>query len=726
MHSPVKASYSDGSGISDVKEPEMNVMDYVETEYKSYEQEYVSRHRKTRRKCQKLKKLLSSLGDDPLDTNSLASSRPIKKYSKKRKKSISKSKSSGKYQETVKRYPYAMLLKNLCDQLGKSHPLDPPSAEMVFQQLSPFNIRYPYASLLQDLHRTAEEKCIAVPFNEGDESYNNSHMGLSQVMKTINYKISETLEEEVEIDTDENKKFNIPFSNTLLSIILKESIEPYSNDCNNSLCGIGKILSGYMGELPEGPCREMQSSALLLRMSVEAEKKRPKDFDKDVIETVEGVGMSEESSCEEVEWRPKNRQVKYVPEDRKDGFSKRKSMRKKKNIIKYDASPMSNELKRSKAKQNSDCSSSGSNLLINLILQKGVDHMGSQKTVLRLPDSMTKNCKKSKARSNVLKKIRDRIKERMKYTEHSMYSHGKQQTVEEVMTSVDESRTDVHIIEPGEQQSLLKEYLLKSSIEKSVPETNLTIPKISTNSFLFSRLLQNFKAISESSQSGNSFYAEGEASGSNMLREMLLQTCSKSNVKYGGEDDETFNNRPCHDLEQFYMASIEDSSSEECNESEDPSSVDKNKEKTEMTVSRNTNILREILSRTHHSPELLDNYNCKESLDAKNALFTERLSPQLVVKNTSENDSGLLENPSICKIKCEVKCEDEYLDDTFECHICHLQFLSGVNLSDHHLLFHSNEEILDQAADVDSLSASILQHGSDSVQSMIFLEKLPA
>lgn len=85
--------------------------------------------------------------------------------------------------------------------------------------------------------------------------------------------------------------------------------------------------------------------------------------------------------------------------------------------------------------------------------------------------------------------------------------------------------------EASEQQSLLKEYLLKPAGEEIKTENDCDMPKVETN-FLFSRMLQNFKILAEANHSESILEREQETSSvTDILREMLVSGNTDGELK---------------------------------------------------------------------------------------------------------------------------------------------------------------------------------------------------
>ncbi|XP_068227545.1 uncharacterized protein [Palaemon carinicauda] len=675
---------------------ELNVMDFVETEYKSDNIEDITVDNKPRRKSQRKSKFPTRYEFDDFEDGSRVSFYTSSKKCLQRKKRSSKTSTS--VQEHVNSdnhlYPYASMMKVLCDEVGKKK-FEEPTTEKLFKQLDHANLYYPYSSLLQRLHDIAKRDFDSISSSVGDDFVNPTESEVSQVMKTFKFRSSTLgLDDSHQPENMETNDFERTYSTILLDLVTKHKLQEESHLDSRTAYGIGKILKMCMLGIPGTKSSEgLSFSVLLQRLSLLAERENAHDF-----ESKTGSKISLESSEssleeEEEEWRPASCiQFSSIP-DVQIEHSKRKSVRRKKPVSRFDATPSKYQWKNKHHIQPSCRSKS----LLELILDKRNDD-----TIQKVRN---KKAKESLLRSELLERIKDKINSR------KVFSHMMTDSCENINDdfgndsmsegSLDEQRINHYgeTTSRKRESSLLKEYLLKPTDEEISCKSNSDIPIMSENSFLFSRLLQNFEIVSDNHLLGYQEDLE-ENVGSSILRKMLIEKGKPlPNSTSDDEAHDVENFKPIEHINLNSLQSILCETYEYNSEEEFP-------------------VVKQELKCENDGSELKLGSDVKKegkcSADLANYLDLS------VLESCSSSDPADL-NP-VCKIECEVKCEEEFMEEVCECDICHLPLSSSVDLDNHKLLFHYSKETEPQTAG----PTCILSHGGDILQTGLFQEKLPA
>ncbi|XP_071549734.1 uncharacterized protein [Panulirus ornatus] len=694
-------------------ETELNVMDFVETEYKSDKSEDVgiTRNLSDRQRNYTHKKVINRrkdfLGDlndiyDPrIGSNKVTNKRKKQKFAWKPTLALEPSNNS----DDALHYPYATCLKKLCDEVGNvESPVLDSFPTRLFDQLRHDDVHYPYASLLEELHQNAEAEATNIP-STLEESYqqDSSDLGIADVMRNLHYptKIGEDshYKEDSQIES-----FDAPFSTMLLAVVMQQKMQDYTSNQSrktvNSVIdcqGIGEILKTCMPQSQDDPPPgELHSSALLQKLSLSAQQNQMVEvisstLDSSDVEYILESSTSESSHIEEddLEWKPTNWLAKKVSSS-VNIPKKRKSRRKKKHAVNVNSSclnvPGSSQNCLTTTVQRhsgptgyfeNEFHTSSSPIppsrLLQLIMGNEHNDSGDSLSEESLGVLQVKKSRKSRRRSSKLSKKKGKRKnnlnsiqkdtltclKKLQSTENSSHIERAQKEGGEMSRATSEAQEnyslgDIHCTATGnEPMSLLKEYLLKPAGEEITPGENCDIPKVETN-FLFSRLLQNFKNLAESSQmEKNPVRGKEGRPGPSILRGMLV----------GGKD----------------------------------------------------------------STELPGKCHTEETQDKKS--FIEHMNIP-TVKQCSSQASVFDGSGSVCKAECEqdikLECDEDVLckieceEDTFECQVCHLQFSSGVDLSNHQILFHCNED------PQTSSPHKLLPCSVDNLQNSVMQEKLPA
>lgn len=713
MHAVAKDSISfPVSEMLQEDETELNVMDFVETEYKSDKSEDVGITRNfpnrarnyTHKKLINRRKDIADVNDicDPrIGSDKVTNKRKKQKYAWKPTLALELSNNS----DDALHYPYATCLKKLCDEVGNvESPVLDSFSTRIFDQLRHDDVHYPYASLLEELHQNAEAEATNIP-STVEKSYqrDSSGLGIADVMKNLHYP-TRINENSSNMEDSEIESFDAPFSAMLLALVMQQKIQDYtSNQSNKNVnpvtdChGIGKILKTCMPQSQDDPPPgELHSSALLQKLSLSAQQNQMVEGRRSALDSCDEEHMLESSTTEsshseedDFEWKPTNWLAKKVSSN-VNIPKKRKSRRKKKLTININSSSLNVPGSSQNCFMNTVQRQSGStgyfqnefnrssspippSRLLQLIMGNDQNDSGDSVNEESHGISQVKKSRKSRRRSSKLSKKKVKRKnilnnsiqkdsitsiKKLQSTENS--SQIERLKEEEMLSKANNEAQendplgDVHHrATTSEPTSLLKEYLLKPAGEEISPGENCDIPKVENN-FLFSRLLQNFKNLAESNQLDNSPLRGKEGcTGPSILRGMLAG--GKSTTELHGK---------CH---------------------------------TEETQDK------------------------KSFIEQMNIPSGKQCSSQASIFDG---------NGSLCKVKCEqeikIECEEEVLckieceEDTFECQVCHLQFSSGMDLSNHQILFHCNEE------PQTSSPHKLLPCSVDSLQNSVLQEKLPA
>ncbi|XP_045607391.2 uncharacterized protein [Procambarus clarkii] len=725
MHAVIKASNSfPVSEMFQDDDAELNVMDFVETEYKSDKCEDTGirqslsvtsehyRQRKVRSNCG------VPHGDPNIRYNTRVDSLPHFTHQlinrKKKKKSVLNSSfavGQSNNLDVSLHFPYATYLKTLCDEVGDvQNPMSDSFPSKIFDQLRHANVHYPYASLLEELHQNAEIEASNVP-STVEELYqqDSQELGIADVMRSLHYP-TKVNENSSSAEGSQIESFDAPFSTMLLGMVMQQKIQDYA--CNHfdrvtpvsNFRGIGDILKTFMPKTQDDdpPPSELYSSALLQKFSLSAQDEKvmhgnnsfPESSDEEQEQILLwSTSESSHSEDDDFEWKPTSWKAKKVT-NVVDIPKKRKSRRKKKRVVKTDCYsdlnvPSSSQSDFNCTGKQYSCStrktensihnpsSALSSRLLQLIM--GNPRKASEKPLIGESDkillteerksiSYRCNLRRSKRKANRnntqnnIEKVSLCWGNKLQDNDGGLQNKQQKQVKEEVLSV---SNSEMEDNDPlyelpcsakcSEPQSLLKEYLLKPAGEERLQTENCDIPKVETN-FLFSRLLQNFKNLAESSSTDNNCKKGQEScTGPSILRGMLVGGNSSSELGRQNCAEEEMQNDGKSFIEHVDVSSIRECSSQ-------------------------------------------------------NSLFDKSGS---VCKVKCEQDIKMeIEEEVLCKLECE--------EDNFECQVCHLQFSSGMDLSNHQILFHCNED------PQTSSSHTLLPCSADSLQSKILQEKLPA
>ncbi|KAG7155926.1 uncharacterized protein LOC121854369 [Homarus americanus] len=704
-------------------ETELNVMDFVETEYKSEKCEDLGirqsssgspeNHKRMRVKISRkdLHGEVDNECDARTDSVSLTTDQVQVKIRKKNKfaKNPTLTVEPSNNLDVSLHYPYATCLKSLCDEVGDVQIPSSDSFSMkIFDQLRQTDVHYPYASLLEELHQNAEAESTNIPSTLEESFQQDSlELGIADVMRSLHYP-TRMNENSSNFEDSAIESFEAPFSTMLLGMVMQQKIQDYArnqSDKVNSVGdfrGIGEILKTSMPKSLEDdpPPSELHSSALLRKLSLLAQQNQEMtkgssfhDSSDDEREQILLWSTSESSHSEDddLEWKPtnwKSKQVTTVVNIPK----KRKSRRKKKGVIEkhnnvnMNVPSSSQDYCTNTGQKHSSSTGEFENEFLgspsvapsrllqlimgsvqndsrNIVTEEShrVSQVGKRKNK-SCRQSLRRSKRKTKRKSVINNIQRDNCDWKIRLQNADSSLKNKRQVQNEEILSVINSEAEENdplnnlscTAKTSEPQSLLKEYLLKPAGEEITPIESCDIPKVETN-FLFSRLLQNFKSLAESSHSDNNPERRQESRSSpSILRGMLV----------GGNNS---------------------------NE----------------------------LQRKNHADE--------ETQDSKN--FIEHINVS-AIRNSPSQDSLFDSTGSLCKVKCEqeikielqdeVVCKIECDEDSFECQVCHLQFSSGMDLSNHQILFHCNED------PQSSSSHKLLPCSVDGLPNNVLQEKLPA
>ncbi|XP_064114967.1 uncharacterized protein LOC135221097 [Macrobrachium nipponense] len=711
----MQAEYQDLNGTRASDMSELNVMDFVETEYKS-DVEDILLDKKPRRKGQRKSKLSTQYEFDNYDDGSKVSNYPRKSrkcLQRKRRRSSMKSKSvHDSVNSDNHLYPYATLMKVLCNEVGEKNVIKEPRTGKLFKQLSHANLCYPYATFLQELHEIANKGFGSISPSVENDFVDPSESEISQVMKSFRFK-SSTLRLGVSSQSEDGKDdFKRTFSTLLLDLVNEHKLQDQSHKDDRTVFGVGKILKMCMFDVPgTKPAEELSFSALLQGLSLLAERENTCDSESESVSQV--LEESSESSLEEEEeeWRPSFcRELDGIPDVQRE--HKKKSLRRKKPVSRFDPTPGKCQSSRVKSKQHMQSSSSSQSLL-QLILNKG-----NEDTVQKVRN---KKAKESLLRSEVLEKIKDKINSRKGFTDTSTDSNenikeefGNEESLSE--GSLEEQRNFYGAIAARKRErSLLKEYLLKPTDEEMTSKSYAdTIPIMSGNSFVFSKLLQNFQMGSDKHLMDSYHENLEDSFSSSILRKMLIEKGKP--LPNSTSDDELHDVENVKPIEHIDLNSLQSFLCENNSEEEFPSCAMRQEFENKNDIIGEK--LRERISQAlEGSDSNLRNHIQKE--DKSNNDIANCLDLSVLESCSSTDPTDL--NP-VCKIKCEVKCEEEFIDGVRECDICHIEFSSSVDYNNHEMLFHCRKEAEPQS----SGPTCALPHGSDILQAGLFQEKLPA
>ncbi|KAK8726687.1 hypothetical protein OTU49_009996 [Cherax quadricarinatus] len=698
-------------------EVELNVMDFVETEYKpdKCDDKRIRRSLSVNSENYRQRTVKTDFKDSYGGTNERYNTRinslqPTTNQiinRKKKKKSTLRPTLAVEQNNDVDislHFPYATYLKSLCDEVGDvQSPMSDSFHSKIFDQLRRADVHYPYASLLEELHQSVEVKATNIPSTIEDTYQQESHeLGIADVMRSLHHPTTVN-ENSKNVQDSHIESFDAPFSTMLLGMVMQQKIQDYARNHFNKVNtvgdfrGIGEVLKTYMpkSQSDDPPPSELHFSSLLQKFSLFAQDKvmqGTNSFHESSDEEHEQILLwstseSSHSEDDDFEWKPTSWKAKQVtnvvniPKKRKS-----KSRRKKKRVVKTDYSksnvPSSSQnyfnctgQKHSsysgKAESDSNTSSAPSSRLLQLIMGN-IQNTPEEPTIERphkvlqteeIKNIYRCNVRRSKRKAkrnntpNYIEKDSINFKNKVQDNDDSLKCKQNKQLKEEVL-SVSNSEAENNAVDnppcsikSSEPQSLLKEYLLKPAGEERIQTENCDIPKVETN-FLFSRLLQNFKSLAESSHSDNSERRQS-CTGPSILRGMLV----------GGNSNE------------------------------------------------------------------LDRINCTEEETQDKNNFIEHIDLS-TIQECSSKDSLFESSGSVCKVKYEqdikiefeedVLCKIECDEDNFECQVCHLQFSSVVDLSNHQILFHCNED------PQTSNSHKLLPCNVDGLQNNVLQEKLPA
>lgn len=576
-------------------ETELNVMDFVETEYNADVCDVAEQGRKRKkprpraqgpqRKARNTKKSKQNV--------KVASEGGRTAYKRRKRKHSDKHTDDSSVEQ---HYPYATILKNLCDKVGSSQG-SPEALPRIFSQLRYIDVHYPYASLLQALHRHAGVSAR----RDTSPSRAGPSLEVARVMRNLHYPLAASADNEEEPDSP-----SMLFSTLLMMTVMQQKVHSHGTSLTTpsdpccGMAGIGEILRRQMPrpQKDDLPPSELSSASLLRKMSVSAERDQVSSGYKRCLSGAQqgAVWSSTESSHSEADdrdWRPTHWLAKKVSGDTASP-GKRKSVRKNKT---QSCGPEPEQPNTSQGARGAGrgrqprCAASDSARarLLQFIMDR------------RQGDPTDKKSKKALKRAKVTKK-RGKRKHANNTQKHS---DDWTTTLPEEGLAVPARRASSRRA-AREPQSLLKEYLLKPAGEEVVPSDNCDIPKLESN-FLFSRLLQNFKNLAESCQP------------------------------------------------------------------DDPS-------ERPTKSSRGPSILRGMLASSGGGDQAMEGLFLSDCQSASLSPLGQQQEAQVKVKQE-------------IKVECEeIVCKVEVEEDGFECQVCHLQFSSLTDLSNHQVLFHCAED----------------------------------
>lgn len=576
-------------------ETELNVMDFVETEYNADVCDVAEQGRKrkkshpraqgSQRKARNTKKSKQNA--------KVASEGGRTAYKRRKRKHSDKHTEKGNVEQ---QYPYATILKNLCDKVGSSQD-SPEDLPRIFSQLRYTDVHYPYASLLQALHRHAG----VGPRRDTSPSRAGPSLEVARVMRNLHYPLAASGDNEEEADSP-----SMLFSTLLMMTVMQQKVQSQGTspatpaDPTGGMAGIGEILRGQMPrpQKDDLPPSELSSASLLRKISLSAEKDQvtsgqKRCFSGPQLGAVWSSTESSHSEADDRDWRPTHWVAKKVSGDTTSP-GKRKSGRKNNTqscpleLEQPNTSQGAQGAGRSR-QQRCVASESARARLLQFIMDR------------RQGETTDKKSKKALKRAKVSKKRGKR-----------KHANNTQKHSEDWTTTLPEEGLTVTVRRGSsrravrEPQSLLKEYLLKPAGEEMVSSDNCDIPKLES-SFLFSRLLQNFKNLAESCQP------------------------------------------------------------------DDPS-------ERPTKSSRGPSILRGMLATSGGGDQAVESLFLSDCQSASLSPLGQQQETKVKVKQE-------------IKVECEeIVCKVEVEEDGFECQVCHLQFSSLTDLSNHQVLFHCAED----------------------------------
>lgn len=675
-------------------EVELNVMDFVETEYKPENNDEM---RVTKRKLPKEKnrnkKCWGVSVEKVKDTTKEAKTKNNRKKFRATQKPPPPLTRSYTDSDLAVVCPYATCLKNLCDRVGTiQDPVPESLPPRLFDQLQHLEVHYPYAALLKELYLNAQADSNNIPSMRPERDC--QELGVFELMKTLNYKTgikSKTSKHSHANTTD----FETPFSTILLALFMqyknnvsKGNWRESSNKRTGDLNGIGKILQKSMTEphAEDLPLNELHSSALLHKISLSIQQKENciagesrQNDDSHNATPEQSTTESSHSEAEDLDWKPSRSRKKAanglpIQKRRKSERRKKRSQSKPCSSKKESTSAVNEDsvcIKESDGKVTPE--PIAPSRLFQLIIGKDQDKLSSCLEKLSARNQKMMNEKravvpKDQGKMNELKVKSKKVPgKKSKKCQHQQKVAAAEETKNgernskrvnkgsfEVTSKLQESDASGSQIpldsEASEQQSLLKEYLLKPAGEEIKTENDCDMPKVETN-FLFSRMLQNFKILAEANHSESILEREQETSSvTDILREMLVS---------GNTDGEL---------------------------------------KTEFDTHEDTKDDKSLIQSV--------------ILQCPQTNRSDKQDPVCKVE---------CDNSVVCKIECEEDiCKVEHEEDCYECQVCHLQFSSAIDLSTHQVLFHCSE-------DPEATSTHmLLSHSVDNLKSNALQKKLPA
>lgn len=613
-------------------EIELNVMDFVETEYR-----FDTGEGEPGRPGIKRKKVRSRPQGSQARGNAASKSKgevePLGEggkaaHKRRKRKHTQKPKEQSSGSANMGLYPYAAFLKKLCDKVGSSHGYPESLPTKIFNQLRHTDVHYPYASLLQALHRHAGLGAggASSPSTARDQSPGT--LEVARVMRNLSYPTAPHKGGSRE-DSDDPAA---PFSAVLMAVVRKQRLQGQATAGSGlSVGGIGEILRKEMphSQKDDPPPSELSSASLLQKLSLSAERDMEVGRGKTMQAPTWTSTESSQSEEEDLDWRPTHWQAKTVSKDSAAPV-KRKSNRRKSSSCGLELEqPHTSQRDLDAAAQGvvraglQQCSGAARAKLLQFIMSR------QQQT----SDKKGKRTRKRAKVARITAKV-TRIKGKRKHSDDDAKSYDTVWVAngiieDETMPIQEESSHPA----AGEPQSLLKEYLLKPAGEEVISSENCDIPKLESN-FLFSRLLQNFKSLAESNQTEEPPNKSSDCSrGPSILRGMLAATT------------------PNPELEHKLSPSDHNASSS---------------------------------SSEHHHQHNQKQKQQQQQQQQEASTPPPRAEAPLRVKLEEEIKVECEEEDIFCKVECE--------EDGFECQVCHLQFSSLTDLSNHQLLFHCSDE----------------------------------
>ncbi|XP_063845040.1 uncharacterized protein LOC135091373 [Scylla paramamosain] len=527
-------------------------------------------------------------------------------------------------------YPYAAFLKKLCDKVGSSHGCPESLPTRIFNQLRHTDVHYPYASLLQALHRHAGVGAGGASSPSTARDQPPSTLEVARVMRNLRYPTASHRGN----GREDGGGSAAPFSAVLMAVVMKERLHSQAPTGSGlSVGGIGEILRKEMphSQKDDPPPSELSSASLLQKLSLSAER------DLEVARGSSARGMAQQAATwtstessqseeEDLDWRPTHWLAKKVSKDAAAPVKRKSNRRKSSSCDPELEQPHTSQGDLDVATQGAvraglqQCSGAARAKLLQFIMSR------QQQT----PD---KRGKRARKRAKVTRKKGKRKHGDSTESYNTVWvANG---IIEDQTTAIGEESSQPAA---GEPQSLLKEYLLKPAGEEVIPSENCDIPKLESN-FLFSRLLQNFKSLAESNQAEEPSKKSSDCSrGPSILRGMLAAST------------------PTPEPEHKFSPSDHNTSSSSSEHQHQHQLQQKQKQKQKQ----------------------------KKQQQQQAGTPTSLGEPPLRVKLEEEIKVECEEEEILCKVECE--------DDNFECQVCHLQFSSLTDLSNHQVLFHCPEE----------------------------------